>query len=226
MAIISIVLLGVIVWNFYQSFIISGLANLKVQYPFTDLEGLSKSSYFLTSSSSKRSATTIRFTKPVPGSVEEKIFINNMDIDKSFTGGSKGLNLVHKEPRRAHFAKSIYMKQVQKKLNIPFCDLLHAWKSKNKIFGQMVTRKDFKHFESLENLMIRLLESGHIARLQKSYNKEPSIKGCIPEVAPVGMDKLGSLFIMLGTAFFISFGLFFIEYLKTQLKKIPHSIRN
>ncbi len=216
LALVSFLFLGVMVWNYYQSFIIAGLANRRVQYPFTDLEGLSKSSYFLTTSSSRKSLPGIYFSMPKPGSVEEKIYKNNMDEYHSFIGASKGIDLVHKEPKRAHFAKLTYMKQIRQMLGIPTCDLIYIWKSEKELWMALVTRKDFKHYASLKQLMIKLHQSGQFARFEESYKEKTSAEKCIQEVAPVSMDKLGSIFIILGFAIFLSLCILTIECLKSR----------
>ncbi len=212
-AIFAYFFLGVMIWIYYQSFIISGLANHKIQYPFTDLEGLSQSDYFLTSSSSKMSTTTIRFTVPTPGTVEEKIFENNMDWNRSFIGGTKGLALVHKNKGRAHFALLRYMQNVQQKLNIPLCELTYVWKSQTEEKASMITRQNFKHFAGLKRQMMRLKESGQLSRLAKAYDSKLSSKACMAEVEAITLQKLGSLFVMLAFSMTTSVLVLSMEYM-------------
>ena len=207
---------GLLVWNYYQSYIISGLAKHKPNYPFNNLEGLAQSNYFLTTSSANMGLVGKRFYLASPGSIEEQIFANNMNTKESFIGTPASLKLIQEQHGIAHFTFLKYILQEQQRLNIPFCDLVPVWKAPTIEGTYFALRKNSKYFPGLKRQMMKLIESGQLTRLEEIHYKLPSRKQCNPEVAPVGMDKLCSLFILLVSALVTSLFVLFFDFLKVK----------
>ena len=100
--------------------------NLVTQWLLKDLEGLQKSSYFLTTSP-KHGSSGSRFINAKTGTIEAKIFVSNMNMDRSFTGIKKGMKELMENNQRAHF-------QFKKQILINSgkahdCDLIFVWES-------------------------------------------------------------------------------------------------
>ena len=93
---------GIVIWIAYRANITAGLSTRILKAPFRDLEGLSKSDYFLTTTS-KHGATGKKFWNAKPGSVEQEVFKNNMDAEKSFVGNVKGMEMLRDNTNHAHF---------------------------------------------------------------------------------------------------------------------------
>ena len=93
---------GIIIWIAFRATIIAGLSNREIKLPFEDLEGLAETDYFLTTTS-RYGATGARFHHAKLGTIEEKVYKNNMDEEKSFIGNVKGLEELMSETHRAHF---------------------------------------------------------------------------------------------------------------------------
>ena len=66
------------------------------------LEGILKTDYLVTTTS-KAGSTGALFSKASPGSVFNDIFHQNMDVEKSFIGNSKGMQELWTKSKRAHF---------------------------------------------------------------------------------------------------------------------------
>ena len=91
-----------------------------------DLEGLQKSSYFLTTSP-KHGSSGSKFINAKTGTIEAQIFETNMNMDRSFTGIKKGMKELMENNQRAHF-------QFKKQILINSgkahdCDLIFVWES-------------------------------------------------------------------------------------------------
>ena len=93
---------GIIIWISFRASIIAGLAERKLKLPFTDLEGLAGTDYFLTTTSSG-GATGQLFSRSEPGTAYHKVFKNNMNLEESFIGNTKGLKQLWEQPKRAHY---------------------------------------------------------------------------------------------------------------------------
>ena len=215
-AMLSFFGLGLLVWNYYQSFIISGLADKRPQYPFKDLESLAETNYFLTTASSRFGPTGSIFTRARPGSIEDKIFQNNMDLEESFIGTKKSFDLIKNQDNVAHFSWLKYMQGLQQNLEIPFCDFKYIWKATKTSGNHFVLRKKSKYFLGLKRQLIKMIESGQLARLEKAYYLTPSSDECNPDFWSIGMDKLGSLFVLLGLSLTISSVIFLCELFKPK----------
>ena len=103
---------------------------------------------------------------------------------------------------------------LQEHLEIPVCDLTYVWKGAMTESYHLVVRKNSKFFPGLKRQMLRLKQSGQLARLEKTYYGSPSREECNPEVMAVGMDKLGSIFIFLIVSLCVSLLALLYELLK------------
>ena len=92
---------GIIIWTSFQAKITSGLSHKIIKFPFNNLPTLTETDYFMTTTS-KFAATGGKFFHATPQSIEENVYLQNMDPELSFIGNKKGLKQLLETPGRAH----------------------------------------------------------------------------------------------------------------------------
>ena len=102
LTIFSYFICGIIVWICFRATIIARLSQKQLKLPFKDLSGILNTDYLLTTAPIAW-ANGQKWAKASPGTVPDKIFKNNMDIEKSFNGAVQGMEELKKQPLRAHY---------------------------------------------------------------------------------------------------------------------------
>lgn len=208
---------GIIIWISYRAQITAGFNQKILKMPFRNLNTLIETDYFMTTTS-KHGATGSMFFNAQPGTIEQLVFLNNMNLESSFIGNIKGLQELHSQFNRVHFT---YMQGVLQNLdkNVDECDLLFVWKSPIKHQFAMGVHKKSKYYESLNWALIKLAEKGILKKLQSKHFKTPKTCHGPESGKPLGFDKTGSAFLMFATAVLCSVIFFIIECICIQCSR-------
>lgn len=96
---------GIIVWIIYRASIVANMSHDHHKKPFSDMKSFSESDFLLLTQ--KGGSVDYKFSNAKSGSIEEKIFKNNMDPERSYFSPENGLQQVLKEPKQAYFYDKI-----------------------------------------------------------------------------------------------------------------------
>ena len=95
-----------------------------------------------------------------------------------------------------------------------FCDILTAWRSKQKIFLALPFRKNFKNLHKIEHELHIMKETGQINRIKHKYSTD-TLQCKTNDKISIGYEKVAPLFmlVILGTVLsLVYFILFEIKY--------------
>lgn len=161
-------LIGSLLWKHYEASLISSL--VVQQVPFHDLESLAKTDFQLTANPIGTGTASV-FVQSKEGTVENDVFLNNMDLEYSFNSAEKSINLTLQHAKHAYFSGISFVKAHPVYQN---CNLKLVFKTTLPPTSYGV-RKKFPFSKIIKKQITKIQETGRFQLLEKrNLVKEPS----------------------------------------------------
>ena len=210
---------GIIIWILFRASLTSELSSLSYKKPFHDLESLLSTNYLLMTDSPDNDLS-IPFMYSSHQSIENQVYLQNMDPNQSFLPLDKALKNLFEMPNRALYFYEFELFHGSS-YKFDYCDALILWTSAQPVHYSMAAKKNLTQFKAMNSVIKKLGETGSIDRLVHKYAPmtETSCENKDPEGNRIGYDKLLPAFVMLGSVGIGSITLLILEFIKIKSKK-------